>query len=399
MDAFYAAVEQLDDPELRGRPILVGPPSGRGVVLTASYEARPFRVGSAMAMAEALRRCPQALVVPPRFERYQAVSLTIMRTFREFSPEVEALSLDEAFLDMTGAEHIFGPPASLGRRIKEAVREATGGLTASVGISGTKYVAKVASGHRKPDGLTIVPQADARAWLAPQSVAKLWGAGPKTQARLKAAGYHTIGDIAAAERVELVRRFGKSGAHFYRLSHAEDARRVVTDRAAKSISSERTFEADIALADEIAFHLRRAAEHVASRLRRQHSVAGGVRLKLKTARFRVLTRQCTLAEPSQSGDVLARAVTAMLPALIDRGPFRLVGVAAFELRAAAAGDGDLDRQLGLLADARGERRARLEHALDALEQRFGRGVVQRAGELTRTPDLGLRSDRPASDAD
>jgi DNA polymerase-4 len=156
MDAFYAAIEQLDDPALRGRPLLIGPPSDSGVVLTASYEARPYGVGSAMPMAKARRLCPKALIVPPRFDRYQEVSATIMGVFANFSPDVEALSLDEAFLDMTGSEHLFGDPESIGRRLKTAIRKATGGLTASVGLSGTKYVAKVASACQKPDGLTVV---------------------------------------------------------------------------------------------------------------------------------------------------------------------------------------------------------------------------------------------------
>ncbi|MCZ6476559.1 MAG: DNA polymerase IV, partial [Gammaproteobacteria bacterium] len=167
MDAFYAAVEQLDDPALRGRPVLVGPNSRRGVVLTASYEARPYNVGSAMPMARAVRLCPDAVVVPPRFDRYEEVSVTIMNVFSDFSPDVEPLSLDEAFLEMSGAEDLFGSPRSMGQRLKQAVREATGGLTVSVGLSGTKYVAKVASAHRKPDGLTLVAPAHARAWLAP----------------------------------------------------------------------------------------------------------------------------------------------------------------------------------------------------------------------------------------
>jgi DNA polymerase-4 len=154
MDAFYAAIEQLDDPALRGRPVLVGSPSNRGVVLTASYEARPYGVGSAMPMAKARRLCPNAVIIPPRFDRYQEVSRKIMGVFSDFSPEVEALSLDEAFLDMTGSEQLFGDPQSIGRRLKDAVREATGGLTASVGLSGTKHVAKVASACHKPDGLT-----------------------------------------------------------------------------------------------------------------------------------------------------------------------------------------------------------------------------------------------------
>jgi hypothetical protein len=158
MDAFYAAIEQLDDPALRGRAVLVGPPSDRGVVLTASYEARTYGVGSAMPMAKARRLCPGAMIVPPRFDRYQEVSKTIMGVFDGFSPEVEAISLDEAFLDMTGSEQLFGDPEFIGRRLKEAVREATGGLTASVGLSATKYVAKVASACQKPDGLTVVPR-------------------------------------------------------------------------------------------------------------------------------------------------------------------------------------------------------------------------------------------------
>ena len=167
MDAFYAAVEQLDDPALRGRPILVGSKSRRGVVLTASYEARPFDVGSAMPMVRAMKRCPNAVIVPPRFDRYEEVSVSIMNVFADFSPDVEPLSLDEACLEMSGAEDIFGPPASMGRRLKDAVREATGGLTVSVGLSGTKYVAKVASAHRKPDGLTVVAPEDARAMTRP----------------------------------------------------------------------------------------------------------------------------------------------------------------------------------------------------------------------------------------
>src|SRR4249920_2137837 len=199
MDAFYAAIEQLDDPSLRGRPLLVGPLSAQGVVLTASYEARPYGVGSAMPMAKARRLCPNAVVIPPRFDRYQEVSATIMKVFSDFSPDVEALSLDEAFLDMTGSEQLFGDPQSIGRRLKTAIREATGGLTASVGLSATKYVAKVASACQKPDGLTVVPPREAKAWLAPLSVSWLWGAGPKTQARLHQLGMHTIADVAEAD--------------------------------------------------------------------------------------------------------------------------------------------------------------------------------------------------------
>ena len=258
MDAFYAAIEQLDDPSLRGRPLLIGPNSARGVVLTASYEARPFGVGSAMPMARARRLCPDALIVPPRFERYQEVSKIIMTLFTSFSPRVEALSLDEAFLDMTGAERLFGSPESIGRKLKDGVRDATGGLTASVGISGTKYVAKVASGYRKPDGLTIVPPADAKAWLAPQPVGNLWGAGPKTVARLAELGLAKIGDIAASDADWLARSLGELGRRFRALSCGEDWREVSSSHESRGLSSERTLSVDIAARAEIEAHLRAA---------------------------------------------------------------------------------------------------------------------------------------------
>src|SRR5262245_19661283 len=225
MDAFYAAVEQLDDPSLRGKPLLIGPNSNRGVVLTASYEARPFGVASAMPMARARQMCPQALIVPPRFERYQEISQQVMTVFADFSPDVEAISLDEAFLEMSGAEHIFGGPEAMGRKLKDAVRAATG-LTVSVGVAATKYVAKVASDFGKPDGLVVVPPQITVSWLAPLSVARLWGAGPKTQQRLIAQGFTTIGQIASADPEDLKRRFGGMGQRFHQLARGEDPRHV-----------------------------------------------------------------------------------------------------------------------------------------------------------------------------
>jgi DNA polymerase-4 len=246
MDAFYAAIEQMDDPRLRGRPVLVGPDSDRGVVLTASYEARPDGVGSAMPMAVARRRCPDAVIVPPRFERYREVSRSIMAVFASFSPRVEALSLDEAFLDMSGAEPVFGAPARIGRLLKGAVRDATGGLTVSVGLSATKFVAKVASDYAKPDGLTVVPPEEAERWLAPLPVSVLWGAGPKTQAALRGLGLNTLGDVARDGGGSLLGRFGKLGARFARLARGDDPRDVAAERESKSLSSELTLAEDIA---------------------------------------------------------------------------------------------------------------------------------------------------------
>jgi DNA polymerase-4 len=382
MDAFYAAVEQLDDPSLRGKPLLIGPNGARGVVLTASYEARPFGVGSAMPMHRARRLCPQALVVPPRFDRYQQISRIIMTTFGEFSPLVEPLSLDEAFLDMTGSERLLGSPERIGRRIKAAVREATGGLTASLGVSGTKYVAKVASGFAKPDGLTCVPPGSAREWLAPMPVSSLWGAGAKTSARLQTAGYETIGQIATAELRALERSFGAMGRRFHALANAHDARPVDGSHEASSVGSEHTLNADIRARHDIEEHLRLAAETVAQRLRRRSLVASGVRIKLKRSDFRVLTRQGSLTSSTDVAATLFKQACVLLSEVDDRGPFRLIGLAAYELERRA-----LDPQLSFVVED--SRARRLETALDRVAERFGRGAVIRATELTGDRGLGL----------
>ena len=372
MDAFYAAVEQLDNPELRGKPILVGPNSNRGVVLTASYEARPYGVGSAMPVAEARRRCPQAIMVPPRFERYEALSGEIMDIFGDFSPHVEAISLDEAFLDMSGAERLFGPPVAIGRQIKERVRKATG-LNVSVGVASTKYVAKVASAHDKPDGLTVVPPTGAVGWLAPLPVSRLWGAGPKTVPRLLELGLATIGDVANADAAFLVERLGATGAHFYELAHARDPRRVRGSRAAKSIGSDRTLGEDISQPEEIERHLRRAAERIARRVRAKGYLARGIRVRLKTNRFEMLTRQRLLTTPSDLGSEYLGVARSLLGEFDHPGPFRLVGMAAYDLSWRTA-----PRQLDLFED---HARHELDLAIDRLIERFGRDVVMRARDL------------------
>ncbi len=391
MDAFYAAVEQLDDPKLKGRPILVGSPSRRGVVLTASYEARPYGLGSAMPMAKARRLCPDAVIVPPRFDRYRQVSATIMRVFAAFSPEVEALSLDEAFLDMTGSERLFGAPETMGRRLKAAIREATG-LTASVGLSATKYVAKVASGFRKPDGLTVVAPETAKAWLAPLPVSRLWGAGTKTEPRLHALGLRTIGDVAAADPKLLAAKLGKLGLHFYTLAHAEDPRPVDGRRAPKSIGSEQTLENDVRDKAEIKLHLRRAADIIARRLRKKGYVAFGVGVKLKTADFRNLSRQQRLAEATDVAERLYEVGVELLGAFSHAGPFRLIGMVAYDLARA----GELAQ--GGLFDAFARRR-RLELAIDRLAERFGGDVVQRADDLAEPRGVALAANLDFLDDD
>lgn len=335
-------------------------------------------------MARARKLCPQALIVPPRFDRYQEVSRQIMDVFGAFSPSVEALSLDEAFIDMTGAEGIFGGPEAMGRRIKAAVREATGGLTVTVGISGTKYVAKVASGYRKPDGLTIVPADQAQAWLAPLPVSHLWGAGPKTEARLRALGLDTIGDVARADPDWLAENLGGVGRHFHALAQARDPRRVEGRRSSKSVGSETTLPRDICDRTELKQHLRRAADQIGRRLRKKRIVAFGVRVKLKTHDFQILTRQHHFREPTDLAQALYTAGARLLDGLEHPGPFRLVGLAAYDLdRTAESAQGDLFGEAGDSGLASGARRRRLETAIDAITERFGGAMLRPAEELTQ----------------
>ena len=374
MDAFYASVEQLDDPALRGKALIVGPNSLRGVVLTASYEARQFGVKSAMPMAEAMRRCPSALVVPPRFDRYQAQSKAIMSAFADFSPNVEAISLDEAFIDMSGAEGIFGKPEHIAGLIKDAVHEVTGGLTASVGVAATKYVAKVASDFNKPNGITVVAPENTIEWLDPLPVSRLWGAGPKTVPRFHKIGLRTIGDVRRAEPLYLKRHFGNGAAHFQSLSRGEDPRRVATSRKARSMGSDRTLLHDVSDRHEIEQYLRRSADRIGRRLRNKAFKCRGVRVKLKTNQFKLHSRQMQLTEPTDCADHLYKVAQELLPQFENKGPYRLVGLAAFDLSCA-----DDPAQMDLFAsDAKSKA---LEHTIDSCVRKFGKGVISRAADL------------------
>ncbi len=380
MDAFYAAVEQLDDPSLIGKPVLIGPRSKRGVVLTASYEARPFGVGSAMPMALALRKCPQAIVVPPRFERYEAISRIVMQVFGEFSPQVEPLSLDEAFIDLSGSAHLFGTPTQTGQKIKDAVRAATG-LAVSVGVSSTKYVAKVASGHQKPDGLTVVPPDQVRAWLAPMPVTNLWGVGAKTEQRLLRLGYSRIEHIANASAAQLQKQLGALGAHLQALAIGADPRPVQRRLVEHSISSDRTLERDVLSTADVRKHLRNSADRLGHRLRGKGLLAGGVRVKLKTSAFKLLTRQCQLVEATDIGEQLYKVALPLADALTHHGPFRLVGIAVYDLRRAA--QHSQRAQLDLFSDTthKTARQRQLEKTLDAVASRFGVGSMKRARDV------------------
>jgi len=369
MDAFFAAVEVLDDPRLRGRPVIVGgTPEGRGVVAAASYEARRYGVHSAMSAARARRLCPHGVFLRPRPERYLAVSRRVFAIFHEFTPLVEPLSVDEAFLDVTGSRDLWGDGPAIARRLKRRVREETG-LTVSVGVAPNKLLAKLASDLEKPDGLTVVPERDTAAWLAPLPVERLWGVGRRTAPRLRALGIATFGDLQRADPDRLRRALGPVAAvRLPALARGEDDRPVVTDREAKSIGNEVTFAQDIGDPAELRSVLDALAEKVAWRLRRAGVTARVVQVKARFPDFTTVTRRAALPHPTDRTAELRDAARRLLAKRVDRRgrPLRLLGVTAQELAPAAV-------QEELFPDPRDRRRGELDRVLDAARARFGEG--------------------------
>ncbi|UOE45329.1 DNA polymerase IV [Agromyces larvae] len=370
MDAFFVSVELLRRPELRGKPVLVGGTAGRGVVSAASYEARKFGVNSAMPMSVALRKCPNAIVLRGDYASYAKYSKRVMEIFESITPRVEKLSIDEAFLDVSGARRLHGSPAEIGWTIRERVRAETG-LTCSVGVAATKYVAKVASGRAKPDGLLVVPAADTVAFLHPLPISALWGVGRVTEESLARLGLRTIGDVADMPADALERAVGPAlTARLRSLAAGEDPRRVLTGREEKSIGHESTFSYDLVEPDDIRRELLRLADDVAVRLRRAGLVARTVSLKLRYGDFRTLTRSRTLPEPTDVGRRIYDEAAAALAGLIGEGArVRLIGVRAEQLRPAGGG--------ALLWDPDEDWRD-AERAIDEVTARFGRGAVRPA---------------------
>ncbi|MDO8614896.1 MAG: DNA polymerase IV [Dehalococcoidia bacterium] len=346
LDAFYASVEQLDRPELRGRPVVVGgPPEARGVVAAASYEARRFGIHSAMPMSRALRLCPQAVRVSPRFGRYGEVSRQVMSVFRAVTPLVEPLSLDEAFLDVTAQVRRYGGAEALARRLKRRVKERTG-LTVSVGAGTNKTVAKIASDMQKPDGLVIVAPGAEEAFLAPLPARALWGVGPRAESVLAAAGLHTIGDIAGARPQQLEALFGARGLAVQEMARGRDDRAVETEHERKSVGAETTFPRDLADGPELREQLARLANEVAERLSQGGSRARTVVLKLRYADFHTITRQTTRPEPTDDAEEIESAAAGLLDAVVQPGDkFRLLGIHGAKL-----GEGQPD-QLSLWSAA------------------------------------------------
>ncbi len=382
MDAFYASVEQLDNPALRGLPVIVGGRSRRGVVTSASYEARKFGVRSAMPAHEEHRLCPHGVFVAGRMARYAEVSRAVRAVFGEFSPIVEPLSLDEAFLDLSGTHRVFASPLAAGRALKQRMREATG-LVVSVGIAPTKMAAKILSDLSKPDGLRIVGPDELTEFLAPLPVERLWGVGRVTLAHLHAAGIVTIGELARADPARLRAMFGLSGMHLHQLALGRDPRPVDGDYERKSYGEESTFERDLALDSlELARVLIAHADAIGRRLRAERVRARTVTLKLKLARplgqgrYPIVTRSQSLAAPTDDGAEVARVARALLARVRERERVRLAGVQVHKL---ARDAGDDAAQLGLFGSGRGRDapRDRLNRALDQVAARFGEGALTR----------------------
>jgi DNA polymerase-4 len=383
MDAFYASIEQRDRPELRGKPVIVGGVGARGVVSAASYEARPFGVHSALPIATARRLCPQGVFLPVRMKHYAAVAQQIRDIFFSFTPLVEPLSLDEAFLDVRGCEGLFGPAPAIARQLKARIKAETG-LVASVGVAPNKFLAKLASDHRKPDGLMVLQPEEVTAFLTPLPVGRLWGVGAKSEKRLHALGLRTVGQLAALPEQLLLDHFGEVGRHLRRLARGQDERAVIPDRDAQSISTETTFVHDLADRDVLRAWLLDLVDQLASRLRRQEVHARTVELKIRSSEFRTRLRSQALPAATNLTDLLWQAAVALFERSLSQEwmPVRLLGVGASRLTRAPVVQGDL------FEGERREQQGKLDRAIDAIRDRFGGDAIQRGSLVDRSESQG-----------
>lgn len=384
MDAFYASIEQRDQPELAGRPVIVGgTPEGRGVVAAANYVVRKFGVHSAMPTATALRLCPQAVVLPVRMSHYVDVSRQIRDIFFRYTPLVEPLSLDEAFLDVSGSESLFGTAEQIARRVKQEIERETA-LVASVGVAPNKFLAKIASDLQKPDGLVIVPPERVQDFLDPLPVGRLWGVGKVTGRVLDRLGIRTIGQLRRLARETLREQFGAQGVHFWKLARGIDDRSVVPDRQAKSISHETTFAADISDTDTLRAWLLDLTEQVAQRLRRRKQKGRTVHLKVRFADFRTITRSRTLAHGTDATHDLWQAASELLSDALaeDHLGVRLLGAGV------SGFTGERPRQPTLFEEEQGDeahaKQRQLDAVTDAIREKFGSSALGRATGRIRT---------------
>ena len=378
-DAFYASVEKRDRPELRDQPVIVGG-GVRGVVTTCCYMARVYGVRSAMPMFKALAACPQAVVIKPDFAKYKAESKIIMGLLAELTPLVQPLSLDEAWMDLSGTERLHGAPPAVTLARAQARIEAQTGLTVSIGLAPNKFLAKIASDLDKPRGFSVIGAAEAQSFLAPRPVGLLPGVGPAMVKSLEAAGLRTIGDLAQWDQKDLAKRFGAQGLRLHDLAHGRDARPVDPDQVRKGISAETTFNTDIAAYEALEDRLSPLCERVAIQARAAGVTGRVVTLKLKTPDFRLLTRRRSLPEPTQTARTLFAAARELLRREADGRTFRLIGVGLSELSPATQGAGEL---FG------GEEQRILtgEKTADAIRARFGPQALTRARALRSKPPV------------
>ena len=381
MDAFYASVEVLDNPDLRGKPVIVGgTPEGRGVVSAASYEARAFGVHSAMSAARAVRLCPDGVFLRGRMERYAEVSRKVFAIFTEYSPLVEPLSIDEAFLDVTGCRRLFGSPEDIGRLIKQRIQDEVG-LTASVGVAHNKFLAKLASDLDKPDGFVVVPADGAREMLADLPIGRLWGVGKVSQQKLNRFGIRKVRDLLAVPRDLLVQQFGDHMDHWLQLAVGHDERPVVPGHQAKSIGNEITFSSDIADPTQLQDILDELADKVARRLRHQGLLARTITLKARYGDFTTHTRSASLAEPTDSSVQVRDIGRNLLREKLGRRgrALRLLGLSTANLIPAVR------RQEDLFPDEVNKRQLELDRLTDEVNRRFGRKL--RRGMASEPPEL------------
>ena len=392
MDAFYPAVEVLDNPELKGKPVIVGGTRERGVVSSASYEARRFGVHSAQPMARAMRLCPQGVFLPSRMERYKEVSDEVFEIFFRFTPLVEPISIDEAFLDVTGSTRLFGPPVDIAKKIKHRVREETG-LTVSAGIAPSKFIAKIASDLNKPDGLTVVPPDRIRAFLDPLPIEKMWGVGKATREALIRLNIHTFKDLRQTPAQVLEKKFGKYGIKMHQLAMGVDERDVIVHHEAKSVGHEVTFSHDILDRGEAKEELLSLANRVARRMRR-HGLSGKtITLKVKYNDFVQITRSATLPASTDDGpEIYANACRLSEKTSLGQRPVRLLGISLSQLSHAGS-----EGQMSLFNRDMADRKKKdLNTALDAVFDKFGEKSV-RPGTLVPRGKSQKEAPSPVTD--
>jgi DNA polymerase-4 len=380
IDAFYPSVEVLDHPELKGKAVIVGGPRKRGVVSSASYEARKFGVHSAQPMATAMRLCPKGVFLPVRMARYKEVSRQVFKIFHLFTPLVEPVSIDEAFLDATGSTRLFGQPEEMAATIKRVVREETG-LTISAGLAPSKFVAKIASDLDKPDGLTVVLHGRVQAFLGPLPIDKMWGVGKQTQGRLHRLGIRTIGDLSRFSAEVLGKQFGKHGTKMHQLALGIDERGVFPWSEAKSIGHEETFSRDILEREAARKEILSLAEKVARRMRREGVSGRTITLKVKYKDFVQITRSATLAAVTSDGHTLFSTACGLMEKTdVGRKPVRLLGVSVSQLSHSSISA----EQLSLFREGeRFSKRKNLNSALDSVSERFGEDALRPATLLTK----------------